>query len=126
MAVRLLGLNCSPRDNSNSETLLRASLNRLTEKYSSEVECSIVNLREVHIEACRYCEVCGKSKRDGSFRPCVQAGKDGVQEVLDRMIAADGLVVATPVYRPISTPSSSCARVCCATRTSGSPIARSA
>ena len=98
MAVRLLGLNCSPRDNSNSETLLRASLNRLTEKYSSEVECSIVNLREVHIEACRYCEVCGKSKRDGSFRPCVQAGKDGVQEVLDRMIAADGLVVATPVY----------------------------
>lgn len=98
MAVRLLGLNCSPRDNSNSETLLRASFDRLKEKYPGDVECSIINLREVHIEACRYCEVCGKSKKDGRLRPCVQAGKDGVQEVLDRMVAADGLVVATPVY----------------------------
>jgi multimeric flavodoxin WrbA len=49
------------------------------------------------METCQYCDVCGKTK-DGRFVPCIMAKKDDVQSVLDAMLAADGLVVATPVY----------------------------
>ncbi len=41
--------------------------------------------------------MCGKRK-DGTFIPCVREREDDVQGVLDAMVAADGIVVATPVY----------------------------
>jgi multimeric flavodoxin WrbA len=97
MSVRLIGLNCSPRDGSNSGLLLTQSLERLAETYGDDVEYDVVHLRDRHLENCNYCDVCGKTK-DGRFVPCVQAGKDDVQEVLDAMVAADGIVIATPVY----------------------------
>ena len=97
MTVRLLGLDCSPREQSNSGLLVTRSLERLVETYPDEVETEVVHLRERHIESCRYCDVCGKTK-DGRFVPCIQARKDEVQAVLDAMVAADGIVVATPVY----------------------------
>jgi len=43
------------------------------------------------------CAVCGK-KRDGTFIPCVREHEDDVQGILDAMVAADGILVATPVY----------------------------
>ena len=98
MAVRLLGLNCSPRDNSNSSIMLETSFERVTAAYPGEVECEIVNLRELHIEACKACVVCGKKKDTGEYIPCIQAGDDDVQMVLDKMVAAQGLLIATPVY----------------------------
>ncbi len=97
MAVRILGLDCSPRDGSNSGLLLTHSFARLADTYPGEVEHDIVTLRELHIEACLACDVCGKTK-DGRFVSCVQVRKDDVQRVLDAMLAADGIVVATPVY----------------------------
>jgi len=97
MTVRLLGLDCSPRDKSNSGLLVTRSLERLVEAYPTEVETEVVHLRERHIESCRYCDVCGKTK-DGRFVACVQSKKDEVQAILDAMVAADGIVVATPVY----------------------------
>ena len=97
MTVRLLGLNCSPRDNSNSGILLDVSFKRLHERYPGEAETEIIALRELHIEPCKACNICGKTK-DGRFIPCVRAGEDDVQMVLDRMLAADGICVATPVY----------------------------
>ena len=97
MTVRLLGLDCSPRDNSNSGLLVTSSLERLVATYAGEIETEVIHLRERHIEACRYCDVCGKTK-DGRFVPCVQSKKDEVQAILDGMVAADGIVIATPVY----------------------------
>jgi multimeric flavodoxin WrbA len=98
VTVRLLGLNCSPRDNSNSSTLLKTSFAKLGLTYPGEAECEIVDLRELHIEPCEACDVCGKTKESEKFIPCVLAEKDDVQMVLDKMVAADGLLVATPVY----------------------------
>jgi multimeric flavodoxin WrbA len=97
MAVRLLGIDCSPRDGSNSGLLVARSFERLAETYPGEVVCEVVHLRDGHIETCQYCDVCGKTK-DGRFVPCIMAKKDDVQSVLDAMLAADGLVIATPVY----------------------------
>jgi multimeric flavodoxin WrbA len=97
MTVRVLGLNCSPRDNSNSGIMLDESFTRLRERYAGEVETEIIALRDLHIEPCKACAVCGKTK-DGRFIPCVRADEDDVQRVLDAMVAADGMCVATPVY----------------------------
>jgi multimeric flavodoxin WrbA len=96
MTVRVLGLNASPREGSNSGILVSKSLERLGETYD-DVEFDIVTLKDEDITACQYCDICGK-KKTGEYVPCVRAGKDGVQAILDKMVAADGLLVATPVY----------------------------
>jgi len=97
MPVRLLGLNCSPRDNSNSSILISHSFEQLAARYPGEVECDTVHLRDLHIEPCKACNVCGKTK-EGKFIPCIRADEDDVQVVLDAMVAADGMIVASPVY----------------------------
>jgi multimeric flavodoxin WrbA len=97
MTVRLLGLNCSPRDNSNSSIMLETAFEKLDATYPGEAEHEIVHLRDLAIEPCKACNVCGKTK-DGKFIPCVRVDEDDVQVVLDQMVAADGLLVATPVY----------------------------
>ncbi len=98
MTVRLLGLDCSPRDNSNSGIMLEASFEKLDATYPGEAEHEIVHLRDLHVEPCKACNVCGKTKGSGRFIPCVRVDEDDVQMVLDKMLAADGLLVATPVY----------------------------
>ena len=98
MTVRLLGLNCSPRDNSNSSIMLERAFEKLDATYPGEAEHEIIHLRDLHIEPCKACNVCGKTKDTGRFIPCVREGEDDVQMVLDKMVAADGLLVATPVY----------------------------
>ena len=128
MTVRLLGLDCSPRDNSNSGIMLEKAFEKLDATYPGQCDHSVITLRELHIEPCKACPVCGK-KKDGTFIPCVREDEDDVQNILDAMVAADGMLIATPVYfglPSISSPSSSCARVRCATRTSSSPTSRSA
>ena len=97
MTVRILGLNASPREGSNSGLLIAKSFERLAETYD-DVECEIVTLKDEDITACQYCDSCGKKKTTGEYVPCVRAEKDGVQAILDKMVAADGLIVATPVY----------------------------
>jgi len=98
MTVRILGLDCSPRDKSNSGIMLDTAFTRLVETYPGEVETEIVHLRELHLEPCKACNVCGKTKDTGRFIPCVRAGEDDTQAVLDKMVDAHGILVATPVY----------------------------
>jgi multimeric flavodoxin WrbA len=97
MTVRLLGMSFSPRSESNSAALVRHSLEALKERYGDEVEFDLVDARDHDVKGCQYCAVCGKTK-DGKYQPCVMAGKDEVQAILDKMLAAHGLIIATPVY----------------------------
>lgn len=98
MLVKILGMDCSPRDGSNSGLLLEEGFRALHEDYPGAIETEIVHLRELRIEACRACNVCGKTKDGTRYIPCVQAKDDDVQRVLDKMLEADGLCIATPVY----------------------------
>jgi len=97
VTIRLLGLNFSPRSGSNSGLLLRRSLERLSEAYPGEVEHEVIDLRDLQVLPCKACDVCGKTK-DGRYIDCVRVNEDDVQGVLDAMVAADGLLVGTPVY----------------------------
>ena len=49
MTVRLFGLNCSPRDNSNSSIMLEKSFERITAAHPGEVECEVMHLRDLHL-----------------------------------------------------------------------------
>jgi multimeric flavodoxin WrbA len=98
MAIRVLGLDCSPRDKSNSGIMLDTAFARLCEVYPGEVETEVIHLRDLHLEPCKACNVCGKTKDTGEYIPCVRANEDDAQMVIDKMIDAHGLLVATPVY----------------------------
>ena len=99
MAIKILGIDCSPRKKSNSGTLLEVSAATANEKLGGgAIELEVVHLRDCVINHCLACGVCGKRKDTGEFIPCVQAEKDDMAAILEKMVAADGIIVATPVY----------------------------
>jgi len=53
MTTRLLGLDCSPREGSNSGLLLEESFKRLDAAYPGAVEHEVVHLRDLHVEPCK-------------------------------------------------------------------------
>jgi multimeric flavodoxin WrbA len=96
--IRLLGLNFSPRQKSNSGAILREAFGKAAAVYGEELDYEIIDLKDVNFENCQYCDVCGKTKDTGEFIPCKMKDRDDLQHLLDLMIASDGFVVATPVY----------------------------
>lgn len=90
MAAKALGLCGSPRANSNTETYLRAALNVLTEH---EVETELVLLRGKTIHSCKACYACWKAG-DG----VCQVQDDDLAEIRGKMVAADALLVGSPVH----------------------------
>jgi len=97
MKIKILGLDCSPRQNSNSGALLEASYKTANEKLGGDaIDFEIIHLRGCNISPCRACGTCGKRKDTGVYIPCIQ--RDDMTEILAKMVEADGIVVATPVY----------------------------
>lgn len=96
MKIKLLGLNCSPRPQSNSSALLNHAFAAANKKLGDKFEYEIIDLKDQNISPCLACGVCGKRKDREEFIPCVQ--KDDMTEVATKMCEADGLAVATPVY----------------------------
>jgi multimeric flavodoxin WrbA len=96
MKIRIVGLNCSPRTESNSAAVLDEAARRANEKLGGEIDFERVNLRDCDFEPCRACGVCGKRKDRDEFMSCVQ--HDDLDAVMAKLVAADGIVVATPVY----------------------------
>lgn len=96
MSIRILGIDCSPRKNSNSGNLLRKSYESANAKLNGDIEFELIELRTLSFKHCLACGVCGKTKDTGEYIPCVQ--KDDMQQVLEKMCQADAICVATPVY----------------------------
>jgi len=94
--INLLGLDCSPRKNSNSGALLLHSFESAGTKLKGLFDYSIVALRDLQFSPCRACGVCGEKKNSGEYIPCIQ--HDGMEQVLAAMKESDGILVATPVY----------------------------
>lgn len=88
MSKHVLILSGSPRKGGNSDILCDAFL-RGAEESGNQVEK--IWLREKKIGYCNACYYCTKS---GGI--CVQ--KDDMGEILDKMQAADVIVLASPVY----------------------------
>lgn len=87
MAKQILILSASPRKGGNSD-LLCDEFKRGAEEAGHRVEKIFLGDREIN-----YCTGCGTCFDTGK---CVQ--KDDMAELLDQLIAADVIVMATPVY----------------------------
>lgn len=87
MCKKVLVLSSSPRKGGNSDTLCDQFIKGAQES-GNDVEK--IYLRNKRINYCTGCGTCNLQK------PCPQ--KDDAAEVIDKMIKADVIVLATPVY----------------------------
>ncbi|AKB31034.1 Iron-sulfur flavoprotein [Methanosarcina siciliae HI350] len=88
MSKKVLVLSASPRKGGNSDLLCDQFI-REAEEAGNQAEKIFVNDRTI-----AYCTGCGVCFNRGNG--CSQ--KDDMDEILDKMIAADVIVMATPVY----------------------------
>lgn len=64
----------------------------IEEHFSQTVEFEYLFLKEYHVEDCRGCDLC--FQKGEHFCPC----KDDLMTLKDKMLQADGLIFASPVY----------------------------
>jgi len=88
MGIDVLAFATSPRRHGNSETLMDYLLAAMADEGGVEVEKIVLN--DVNINPCMGCNACEKLNR------CVQ--EDDFQWVQERIIEADIMVLASPVY----------------------------
>ncbi len=88
MSKKILVISSSPRKGGNSELLCDQFISGANEA-GHHVEKIRIKDKKIN-----YCTGCGACFNGGS--PCSQ--KDDMEEILEKMIAADILVMATPVY----------------------------
>lgn len=87
MSKKILVLSASPRKCGNSDTLCDEFI-RGTEETGNKAEK--IFLRDKNIHYCNGCGICNSTHK------CTQ--KDDMAEILDKMVNADVIVMATPVY----------------------------
>ncbi len=88
MVKKVLILSSSPRRNGNSDSLANEFMRGAIDA-GNVVEK--IFLRDKSIHPCLGCSVCSKDKK-----PCPQ--KDDAAEIIEKMLQADTIVMATPVY----------------------------
>ena len=87
--MKALLISSSPRkEKSRTFLLAQEVLKGLSE---SGIEREVIHLADCHIQFCRHCEECHKKILHCSV-------KDGMEEVLKKMLAADGIIIASPNY----------------------------
>lgn len=87
MSKKVVIISSTPRKNGNSQILCEA-FEKGAKETGNEVE--LISLRENKINYCMACYGCRKTGK------CVQ--NDGMNEILDKMMEAEVLVLATPIY----------------------------
>lgn len=94
--MKAIGICGSPRENGNTEILIKRCLARLDR---SGINTHFIPLREKDIKGCIACGACREIK-DGT---CVQQDDD-FQPIFEEMRSADIIVVGSPVYFGSATP----------------------
>ncbi|MBP2629937.1 MAG: iron-sulfur flavoprotein [Firmicutes bacterium] len=88
--MKVVGINGSPRKKGNTAILLQTvfdELNRLG------IETELISLADKNIKGCIDCRACIKNKN----QQCV-IKNDDFNACLEKMIAADGIILGSPVY----------------------------
>lgn len=85
--MKVLGISGSPRNGGNSEFITAHALRAISEE---GIETETVSLAGLTIGHCIGCYACQKEHR------CVI--DDDLDPILEKMKAADGIILATPVY----------------------------
>lgn len=94
--MKVYAINGSPRKNKNTATLLQKALDGVKESVKDkEIETEIINLYDLNYTGCKSCFAC-KRLEGKSYGKC--AVKDDIQEVLDKVSQADGIIFGSPIY----------------------------
>lgn len=88
--MKVLAINGSPHKEGNTYHALAAAAEVLEQQ---GIECEIVHMGNKGIHGCIGCGLCAKNKNErcGAF-------DDGVNELIQQMKAADGIILGAPVY----------------------------
>lgn len=92
MMKKVLAINGSPRKNGNTATLLQKTLEGAN---SQGAEVELINLYDLKYQGCISCFAC-KRKDTEYIGKC--AIKDELTPVLEKAMAADALVLGSPIY----------------------------
>ena len=87
--MKVLAINGSPRKEGNTYLGIRAAADALEE---AGISCDILHVGHKVIRGCTMCDQCHKKKNERC------AFDDGVNEIIQQMKAADGIILAAPVY----------------------------
>ncbi len=92
--VRILGINASHRRRWNTDYALKRALEAASQ-LGPWVQTEAVRLADYEIHPCSGCHLCFMEGADGRWCP---PWKDGMYDLYPKLLAADAIVVATPVY----------------------------
>lgn len=95
--MKVIGICGSPRQGGNTEYFTRLALDVLEKE---GIETEFISLRDKNISECTGCYACVEK------REC--AIKDDFQEIFQKMIEADGIILSSPVYHASITPKLKC------------------
>jgi multimeric flavodoxin WrbA len=117
--MKVAAFNSSPRRDGNTAILLR---HVLAELEAEGIETELVQLAGKRISGCTACLKCAET-RDNR---CSGVKDDGVNDCIATMLAADGILLGTPVYfgDANATMRGLIERAGYATRKNGNPLAR--
>jgi len=101
MDIKIVGLSGSPRKGRNSEFLLKKALEGAeelghTESLPGKVGTEMLSLATLKVEYCTGCVNCDRAKEEEK-RYCL-ATDDDLPIIMDKMLAADGIILSVPVY----------------------------
>ena len=85
--MKILGISCSPRKNGNTVAMLTAALNAAK---AAGAEVELYSVAGKNIQPCTGCWACHGTAT------CTL--KDDMQELYEKIIAADGIIFGTPIY----------------------------
>ena len=89
--IKILGICGSPVRESNTEWFLREALKAVEQ---DGIKIDVFNVQGKKIEDCRHCNWCMAKQDEKNF--C--AVKDDMEELFSKVVEADALMVASPVY----------------------------
>lgn len=94
--MKVYAINGSPRKNKNTATLLQKALDGVKEAAKDkEIETEIINLYDYNYTGCKSCFACKRLEGKKLWKCAV---KDDIQEVLEKVSQADGIIFGSPVY----------------------------
>jgi multimeric flavodoxin WrbA len=90
--IKVLGISGSPRKNANTEFLLNQALDAAKSVNPKNVETESYSIAGKEYLPCISCFTCAKTGE------CVRSEKDDFNELRDKWVDADAIIMAVPVY----------------------------
>lgn len=90
--IKVLGISGSPRKNANTEFLLKHALDAAKSVNSKSIETEAYSIAGKEYLPCVSCFTCAKTGE------CVRSKNDDFNELRDKWVDADAIIMAVPVY----------------------------